>query len=329
MYMIGWGDSEEGVKERITSNRALLAGIYSLTDGVEDLLAEHRRCQREAGRTRANKSDSVQAQREKDIWWTSLQGGTVTAEESVDSVPEGLMKESKNADDFENVMEKEVVEKRKETVNVTYESEVRIGVDVGAKKVVPKVQRGWSPGMSVVGLDVAGLFCLDAGQSTGGFTDVLLGRGAARVVGFDVGHSQLNQRVRCDARVVALEGLHIRELAGSALAEHVPEGGFGLVVADLSFISLAGALSHLAPWLKPGGDALLLAKPQFEVGRANVGKGGIVKDAAQIDRLEAIFRDACGAVQWTVRDYFASPVTGGDGNPEFFVWAQSRALENA
>ena len=149
MYMIGWGDSEEGVKERITSNRALLAGIYSLTDGVEDLLAEHRRCQREAGRTRANKSDSVQAQREKDIWWTSLQGGTVTAEESVDSVPEGLMKESKNADDFENVMEKEVVEKRKETVNVTYESEVRIGVDVGAKKVVPKVQRGWSPGMSV------------------------------------------------------------------------------------------------------------------------------------------------------------------------------------
>ena len=180
-----------------------------------------------------------------------------------------------------------------------------------------------------VGLDVAGLFCLDAGQSTGGFTDVLLGRGAARVVGFDVGHSQLNQRVRCDARVVALEGLHIRELAGSALAEHVPEGGFGLVVADLSFISLAGALTHLAPWLKPGGDALLLAKPQFEVGRANVGKGGIVKDAAQIDRLEAIFRDACGAVQWTVRDYFASPVTGGDGNPEFFVWAQSRALENA
>ena len=180
-----------------------------------------------------------------------------------------------------------------------------------------------------VGLDVAGLVCLDVGQSTGGFTDVLLSRGAARVVGFDVGHSQLHERLRGDARVVALESLHVRELAGSALVAQAPPGGFDLIVADLSFISLAGALVHLAPWLKPGGEALLLAKPQFEVGRAHVGKGGLVKDAAQIARVEAIFRDACDAAKWTVRDYFASPVTGGDGNIEYFVCATSRHLEKA
>jgi len=178
------------------------------------------------------------------------------------------------------------------------------------------------------GLDVAGWVCLDAGQSTGGFTDVMLARGAAHVVGFDVGHGQLNPTLRDDARVVALEGLHVRELAGSALAAHVPPGGFDLVVADLSFISLAGALAHLAPWLKPGGNALLLAKPQFEVGRAHVGKGGLVKDVAQLARVESIFAEACAAVQWTVRAYFASPVAGGDGNPECFVWAESRSLEN-
>lgn len=179
------------------------------------------------------------------------------------------------------------------------------------------------------GLDVTGVVCLDVGQSTGGFTDVLLTRGAARVVGFDVGHDQLNERLRNDARVVALEGLHVRELAGSALAAHAPPGGFDLLVADLSFISLAGALPHIAPWLKPGGDALLLAKPQFEVGRAHIGKGGLVKDAVQLQRVETIFADACAAVQWTVREHFASPVKGGDGNPECFVWAQSRTLESA
>jgi 23S rRNA (cytidine1920-2'-O)/16S rRNA (cytidine1409-2'-O)-methyltransferase len=180
-----------------------------------------------------------------------------------------------------------------------------------------------------IGLDVRGFVCLDAGQSTGGFSDVLLSRGAARVVGFDVGHGQLHERLRGDPRVVALEGLHVRDLHGSALAAHAPPAGFDLIVADLSFISLAGALTHLAPWLKPGGDALLLAKPQFEVGRAHVGKGGLVRDAAQLTRVETIFRDACAGVQWRVGDYFASALTGGDGNPEFFAWARAQAVEQA
>jgi 23S rRNA (cytidine1920-2'-O)/16S rRNA (cytidine1409-2'-O)-methyltransferase len=179
-------------------------------------------------------------------------------------------------------------------------------------------------------LDVAGRVCLDVGQGTGGFTDALLACGAARVVGVDVGHGQLHPRLRDDPHVTALEGLHVRELGGSAaLAALAPAGGFGLVAADLSFISLAGAISHLAPWLGPGGDALLLAKPQFEVGRGHVGKGGIVRDAAQYARVEALFRDACASAGWQVRDWFASAVEGGDGNREFFVWARSPALPDA
>ena len=172
------------------------------------------------------------------------------------------------------------------------------------------------------GLDVAGRVCLDAGQSTGGFTDVLLARGAARVVGFDVGHGQLLERLRADPRVTALEGLHVRELAGSRLAAVAPRDGFGLVVADLSFISLAGSIGHLAPWLAADGDALLLVKPQFEVGPRHVGKGGVVRDAAQYPRVESAVRAACEAAGWSALDYFASAVTGGDGNREFFVRAR-------
>ena len=174
------------------------------------------------------------------------------------------------------------------------------------------------------GLDVSGRVCLDVGQSTGGFTDVLLARGAARVVGVDVGHGQLHSRLAADARVLAFEGIHVRELHRcAALAEAAPRDGFDLVVADLSFISLAGALVHLSPWLAPGGDVLLLAKPQFEIGRAHVGKGGIVRDPTQFGRVETAFRAACAAIGWQVDDWFASAVEGGDGNTEFFLRAHS------
>ncbi len=174
------------------------------------------------------------------------------------------------------------------------------------------------------GVDPAGRVCLDVGQSTGGFTDALLARGAARVVGVDVGHGQLHPRLRADAARGGDRG-PARARAGrlgGELAAQAPPGGFGLVVCDLSFISLAGALAHVAPWLAPGGDALLLAKPQFEVGRAHVGKGGIVRDAAQHARVEAAFRAACAALGWQVRDWFASGIDGGDGNAEFFVSAR-------
>lgn len=171
------------------------------------------------------------------------------------------------------------------------------------------------------GLDVQGRVALDVGQSTGGFSQVLLARGAARVVGFDVGHGQLHPQLAAEPRLTALEGLHVRQLAGSALAAAAPAGGFDLIVGDLSFIPMSGSLIHLAPWLAPGGEVLLLIKPQFELGPQHIGRGGLVKDAALYPQLEAQLRTACAALGWTVRDYFASPIAGGDGNHEFFVWA--------
>lgn len=173
------------------------------------------------------------------------------------------------------------------------------------------------------GLEVQGQTWLDVGQSTGGFTDVLLHQGAARVVGVDVGHGQLHPRLRADPRVCALEGLHLRELAGSALAASAPVGGFDGVVGDVSFISMIGALPHLTPWLRPQGQALLLIKPQFELGPQHVGKGGVVKDATLFAGLEARARAAAAAVAWTVKAWLDSPITGADGNREFFLWAQA------
>jgi 23S rRNA (cytidine1920-2'-O)/16S rRNA (cytidine1409-2'-O)-methyltransferase len=174
--------------------------------------------------------------------------------------------------------------------------------------------------LAATGLDVRGRTCLDVGQSTGGFTDVLLARGAARVVGVDVGHGQLHPRLRADPRVVALEGVNARHLDAAALGDVLPAGGFGLVVGDLSFISLAHVLPALAPFVARDGDLLLLVKPQFELQPSQLGKGGVVKDAARYaevrERVEAACRDA-GLV---VQRWFDSPVRGGDGNAEFFVW---------
>jgi 23S rRNA (cytidine1920-2'-O)/16S rRNA (cytidine1409-2'-O)-methyltransferase len=172
------------------------------------------------------------------------------------------------------------------------------------------------------GLDVRGWRCLDVGQSTGGFTDVLLQAGAAAVVGLDVGHGQLHERLRSDARVTPYEGLNARSPDGSDFAREQPAASFDLMVGDLSFISLTLVLPALAPWLKPGAQVLM--KPQFELGPEQVGKGGLVKDASLYPLVEQRLRAACEALGWTVRGWWDSPVTGGDGNREFFIWAQTR-----
>lgn len=171
------------------------------------------------------------------------------------------------------------------------------------------------------GIAVEGLTVLDMGQSTGGFSDCLLKAGAAKVVGVDVGHGQLHAKLRADPKVTALESLHVRELAGSALQQQAPAGGFALIVGDLSFISMIGAFAQLAPWLAPGGQVLLLIKPQFELGPKALARGGLVKDKSQYAQLETSAREAAAAVGWQVRDYFESAITGGDGNTEFFLWA--------
>ncbi len=177
--------------------------------------------------------------------------------------------------------------------------------------------------LALSGLVARGLTVLDMGQSTGGFSDCLLKAGAARVVGVDVGHSQLHEQLRGHPQVVALEHLHVRELVGSALAEHAPAGGFALIVGDLSFISMLGAFPHLAAWLAPAGQVLLLVKPQFELGKKALARGGLIKDVNQYPLLETQARAAAAAQGWQVQGYFESAITGGDGNKEFFLWAQA------
>ena len=165
------------------------------------------------------------------------------------------------------------------------------------------------------GIDVRGWNCLDVGQSTGGFTDVLLRHGAARVVGVDVGHGQLHASLRDDPRVLALEGINARELR----AEQLPLPSFDLITGDLSFISLTQVLPALVPLL--GTELLMLVKPQFELQPADIGKGGLVRDRTAHARVEQRIRAACQACGLEVRDWFDSAIAGGDGNQEFFVRA--------
>ncbi len=175
---------------------------------------------------------------------------------------------------------------------------------------------------------VTGCVALDVGQSTGGFTDVLLQRGAARVVGLDVGRGQLAPAIAADARVVAHEGVNARDVTGSAFERETPPRSFDIVVADVSFISLTLVLPTIARYLAPGGDALLLVKPQFELQPADIGKGGLVRDPALHARVEDRIRRGCAAVGLAVVDWFDSPVTGGDGNREFFVRAAAPCEAN-
>jgi len=165
------------------------------------------------------------------------------------------------------------------------------------------------------GLDVTGKHCLDVGQSTGGFTEVLLARGAASVVGVDVGHGQLHERVRSDPRVTALEGVNARHLTAAQL----PRASFDLVVADLSFISLTLVLDALLPLAER--DLLLLVKPQFELQPGDIGKHGLVNDPVAHGHVKARMEAACRKRGLVLRDYFESTVAGGDGNREHFVWA--------
>ncbi len=196
--------------------------------------------------------------------------------------------------------------------------------------------------LAATGMAVKGKNCLDVGQSTGGFTDCLLQAGAAHVLGVDVGHGQLHPRLAQHPQVMALEGLNARELSAEVLiaaqADLTPENaknsmknaldavllqtGFDLVVGDLSFISLALVLPRLAPLLAADGQLLMLVKPQFELQPADIGKGGIVRDSAKYAQVEAKIRAACAACGLAVRGWLDSPITGGDGNREFFVWAQ-------
>jgi 23S rRNA (cytidine1920-2'-O)/16S rRNA (cytidine1409-2'-O)-methyltransferase len=165
------------------------------------------------------------------------------------------------------------------------------------------------------GLAVDGRRCLDAGASTGGFTDVLLRSGAREVVAVDVGYGQLAWPLRTNGKVVVLERTNVRTLAPDAIG-----GPVDLTVADLSFISLRLVLPALSACTAPGGDLVLMVKPQFEVGRERVGAGGVVRDPAL--RAEAVLDVAAAAAELGlgVAGVTASPLPGPSGNVEFFVW---------
>jgi 23S rRNA (cytidine1920-2'-O)/16S rRNA (cytidine1409-2'-O)-methyltransferase len=174
--------------------------------------------------------------------------------------------------------------------------------------------------LAATGVSAGGKYCLDVGQSTGGFTDCLLQAGARHVVGVDVGHGQLHPRLAADPRVAALERINCRALAPTDLGAALPESGFALIVGDVSFISLTLILPQLPALLAQDGDLLLLVKPQFEVGPANIGRGGIVRDPARYAEVEQKLRDCAATLKLRVQGWLDSPITGGDGNREFFIW---------
>ena len=168
--------------------------------------------------------------------------------------------------------------------------------------------------LTALGIDVSGRDCLDVGASTGGFTDCLLQRGAARVAAVDVAYGQLDLRLREDPRVTVIERLNARALSAADLP-FVPS----LAVVDVSFISLTKVLPAVAACLAPGGEVLAMVKPQFELGRERVGRG-VVRDDA--DRHEAILKVAAAAAELglPVRGFAASGLPGPKGNRETFVW---------
>lgn len=188
-------------------------------------------------------------------------------------------------------------------------------------------ERGWvSRGahkllgaLDAFGIDVAGRRCLDAGASTGGFTEVLLDRGATEVVAVDVGYGQLAWSLRSDPRVRVVERTNARDLTPDVIG-----GPVDVVVADLSFISLATVLPALAGCAAPDADIVPMVKPQFEVGKGQVGAGGVVHDPGlRADAVLAVARRADG-LGWCTLDATASPLPGPSGNVEYFLWLRAK-----
>jgi 23S rRNA (cytidine1920-2'-O)/16S rRNA (cytidine1409-2'-O)-methyltransferase len=166
-------------------------------------------------------------------------------------------------------------------------------------------------------IDPSGRVCLDVGASTGGFTDCLLQHGAARVYALDVGHGQLDWKIRNDPRVVVMEHHNARHLQPGDLPEKAD-----LVVADVSFISLTLVLPPAAGVLTDGGVIVALIKPQFELSRAEVGRGGVVRDEALRDKAVEKIRGFAAGAGWTWGGVVASPLAGADGNREFLCLLQ-------
>jgi 23S rRNA (cytidine1920-2'-O)/16S rRNA (cytidine1409-2'-O)-methyltransferase len=184
----------------------------------------------------------------------------------------------------------------------------------------PWVSRGGiklDHGLTHFGFDVTGAVALDVGSSTGGFTDVLLSRGATKVYAVDVGTNQLAWKLRQDRRVVVLEQTNARHLTAAQVPEPID-----IVVCDASFIGLTKVLEAPLKLARPGGKLVALVKPQFEAGRAEVGKGGVVRDPVVHERVCADAAAWVGSLGWAVLGVTQSPITGPEGNVEFLLGAE-------
>lgn len=192
-----------------------------------------------------------------------------------------------------------------------------IEVDPSAHLYVSRGALKLAHALDQFAIDPAGLDCLDIGASTGGFTQVLLERGARHVTAVDVGHSQLAAELASDARVTLLENLNAKDIAAAHLGHAVD-----LIVCDVSFISLKKALPAALALAAPGARLVALVKPQFEVGRGKVGKGGIVREAAlHAEVCEDLSAWLAAMPGWHVAGVTESPIEGGDGNKEFLIAA--------
>ncbi|MBK9313777.1 MAG: TlyA family RNA methyltransferase [Acidobacteria bacterium] len=195
--------------------------------------------------------------------------------------------------------------------------EVPVDIELTLKEPMPFVSRGGfklEAALDQFGIDVAGKTCLDIGASTGGFTDCLLQRGASRVVAIDVGHGQIDWKLRQDERVEVRENINARYLQPDDFKEK-----FDLVVVDVSFISLTKILPVIPPLVRSDAVVVTLIKPQFEVGREEVGKGGIVRDAVAQQRVVDEISKFAAGVGLSVIGVIDSPILGADGNREFLA----------
>lgn len=186
--------------------------------------------------------------------------------------------------------------------------------DIIASPAHPFVSRGGlklAHGLEVFKVDPAGRTCLDLGASTGGFSDVLLQAGAAKVTAIDVGRGQLHSRLRAEPRLFVFESTDARDLTAAHITAET-----SLIVSDLSFIALEKALGPVLEMAAPGTEFVGLFKPQFQVGRKFVGRGGIVTDTAATEAAMQVFETWMEEMGWPIRGRTASPVAGGDGNKE-------------
>jgi len=208
----------------------------------------------------------------------------------------------------------EVEGKRLDKPGTAVREDARLAVLAPKEPFASRAGRKLAHALDHFGVDPAGRVCLDVGASTGGFTDCLLQRGAARVYALDVGYGQLDQRLRGDPKVVVMDRVNARHLAPDALPEPCD-----LIAIDVSFISLLKVVPALLPHLAPAGLLLPMIKPQFEAGRGAVGKGGILRDEALRRRVVRECAEGIAALGLAPLGVFDSPVAGTGGNREAFA----------